>query len=161
VKGFPTGSLIHHRSLLFEDISKAAEDDTSKAESADKDTEEESQKRTAATKIQAAFRGHHARKSLRVPEASSARTGISEEATSEEATGEQLQKEFPDDNQGKLRDELGLRQLTSPINRSINPCAASDRAPRRSDEDTGDFPGPHVEKGASRHHRRQVGDGHG
>jgi len=97
MKGSPTGSLIYHRSLLFEDISKA-EDDTGKDK--DKDTEEERQKRTAATKIQAAFRGHHARKSLRVPEAS-ARTGISEEATSEEATGEQLQKEFPDDNQGE------------------------------------------------------------
>jgi len=113
----PTGSPIHHWSLLFKDISKAAEDDTGKADKKS-DEEEESQKKVAATKIQAAFRGHHARKSLRIPEASSARTGTLDEAISEEAASGQLQKEFPDDTQG----ELALRSRTSPINALINPA---------------------------------------
>lgn len=45
--------------------------------------------------------------------------------------------------------------VSSPILRS------SRRALRRGDEDTGDFPGPHVEEGASRFRRRQVGDEYG
>ncbi|KAL6266253.1 hypothetical protein P5V15_003114 [Pogonomyrmex californicus] len=83
------------------DISKAAEDSATNAESSDKekenDTEEEKQKEAAATKIQAAFRGHHARKSLRVSETAS-KPKADEEST-EQSTKEQLEEEFPTDDQ--------------------------------------------------------------
>ncbi|EZA58093.1 hypothetical protein DMN91_006279 [Ooceraea biroi] len=91
------------------DISKAAEGDTAKAESSDKenekDEEEEKEKKAAATKIQAAFRGHNVRKSLRVPDQTR-----SEEASSE-PTKEQLQEEFPADNQ-ELCDAAAKIQAT-------------------------------------------------
>lgn len=93
---------------LFEDISKAAEDTARKTESSDKekenDTEKEKEKEeAAATKIQAAFRGHHTRKSLRVSETASERTRT-DEAPSEpekEPTKEQLEEEFSADDKGK------------------------------------------------------------
>lgn len=75
----------------FADISKAAEDADKK------DTENE--KEAAATKIQAAFRGHYARKSLR-PKRTEERTGSEAVSTEEPADG-QLQEEFPSDNQGE------------------------------------------------------------
>ncbi|XP_070164654.1 neuromodulin [Polyergus mexicanus] len=89
------------------DISKAAEDTATKTESSDKEKEngaegEKEKEAAAATKIQAAFRGHHARKSLRVSETASERTRT-DEAPSEpkkEPTKEQLQEEFsPNDKE--------------------------------------------------------------
>ncbi|XP_029661554.1 neuromodulin [Formica exsecta] len=89
------------------DISKATEDTATKTESSDKEKEndaegEKEKEAAAATKIQAAFRGHHARKSLRVSETASERTRT-DEAPSEpekEPTKEQLEEEFsPDDKE--------------------------------------------------------------
>lgn len=83
------------------DISKAAENSATKAESSDEgkenDAEDEKEKEAAATKIQAAFRGHHARKSLRVSDAASKQTPTGEESA--EPTQEQLQEEFRADDQ--------------------------------------------------------------
>lgn len=59
--------------------------------------EKEKDKDTAATKIQAAFRGHHARKSLRAPKTIES-TRANEPSESEK---QQLQAEFPADDQGK------------------------------------------------------------
>ncbi|KYN16790.1 PREDICTED: neuromodulin [Trachymyrmex cornetzi] len=86
------------------DISKAAENSATKAESADEgkenDPDEEKEKEAAATKIQAAFRGHHARKSLRVSETASKETRTDEKSSeSTEPTQEQLQEEFRSDDQ--------------------------------------------------------------
>jgi len=91
--------------LLFEDISKAAENSATKAESADEgkenDADEEKEKEIAATKIPAAFRGHHARKSLRVSETASKETDEKYSESTEQPTQEQLQEEFSTDDQGE------------------------------------------------------------
>ncbi|EFN66052.1 hypothetical protein EAG_14550 [Camponotus floridanus] len=88
------------------DISKAAEDSATKTEeTSDKEKEndgkgEKEKEEAAATKIQAAFRGHHARKSLRVSETASERPKTNE-APSEaekEPTKEELQEEFSSDD---------------------------------------------------------------
>lgn len=98
--------------FAFKDISKAAEDDTAKAECAGKEHEGDKEKTEAATKIQAAFRGHHARKSLRVPESASDQ-GKTEEATSPEPTKEQLEEEFSSDNRGEGRLERKSSRIHS------------------------------------------------
>lgn len=77
------------------DISKAADNSVTKAEGQE-GAEDDKEKAAAATKIQAAFRGHHARKSLRVPETASKETRAGEPS---ESTQEQLQEEFPIDDQ--------------------------------------------------------------
>lgn len=90
--------------LLFEDISKAAENSATKAESDEgKENDADEEKEAAATKIQAAFRGHHARKSLRVSETASKETRTAEKSSesTEEPTQEQLQEEFRADDQGE------------------------------------------------------------
>ncbi|XP_072752644.1 uncharacterized protein Igl isoform X1 [Anoplolepis gracilipes] len=87
------------------DISKAAEDSATKTEPSDKEKEndaegEKEKEAAAATKIQAAFRGHHTRKSLRVSETGSEQTKT-DKAPSEpaqEPTKEQLQEEFSADD---------------------------------------------------------------
>lgn len=87
---------------MFEDISKAAENSATKAESSDEgkeDLEEVKEKEVAATKIQAAFRGHHARKSLRVSESASKETRTDDEPS--EPTLEQLEQEFRSDDKGE------------------------------------------------------------
>lgn len=77
------------------DISKAAEEGAEKGESdKEKDTENEKEKDAAATKIQAAVRGHFTRKSLKPSK--TAQKGI--EALSE-SVKEEIQKEFTIDNQ--------------------------------------------------------------
>ncbi|XP_011875374.1 PREDICTED: uncharacterized protein LOC105566183 [Vollenhovia emeryi] len=79
------------------DISKAAENSATKAEFSNEgkeNAEDDKDKETAATKIQAAFRGHHARKSLRVSE-----TATRTDEESSKSTQEQLQEEFPTDDQ--------------------------------------------------------------
>lgn len=89
------------------DISKAAEDGATKTESSDKEKENDAKggkekEEAAATKIQAAFRGHHARKSLRVSETASERPNTNEAPSeaAKEPTKEQLQEEFsPDDKE--------------------------------------------------------------
>ncbi|XP_072752645.1 uncharacterized protein Igl isoform X2 [Anoplolepis gracilipes] len=88
-----------------QDISKAAEDSATKTEPSDKEKEndaegEKEKEAAAATKIQAAFRGHHTRKSLRVSETGSEQTKT-DKAPSEpaqEPTKEQLQEEFSADD---------------------------------------------------------------
>lgn len=94
--------------LFFEDISKAAEDGATKTESSDKEKENDAKggkekEEAAATKIQAAFRGHHARKSLRVSETASERPNTNEAPSeaAKEPTKEQLQEEFSPDDKGK------------------------------------------------------------
>lgn len=83
--------------FLFVDISKAAEEGAEKGESdKEKDTENEKEKDAAATKIQAAVRGHFTRKSLKPSK--TAQKGI--EALSE-SVKEEIQKEFTIDNQGE------------------------------------------------------------
>ncbi|EFN79851.1 neuromodulin [Harpegnathos saltator] len=78
------------------DISKAAEDASDK----EKDTEDGKEKEAAATKIQAVFRGHCARKSLRQPSKTAEPSEEPEtEETEELSTKEQLQEEFPLDDQ--------------------------------------------------------------
>lgn len=80
------------------DISKAAEDGATKTEDKEKEEDAEGDKEkeeAAATKIQAAFRGHHARKSLRVSERT--RTEAPSESANE-PTKEQLQEEFSSDD---------------------------------------------------------------
>ncbi|KAL0117334.1 hypothetical protein PUN28_010291 [Cardiocondyla obscurior] len=83
------------------DISKAAENNATKAESSDEGKEngedEKQKEEKAATKIQAVFRGHHARKSLRVSEATSKETRTDEEPSAE-STLQQLEEEFPLDD---------------------------------------------------------------
>ncbi|KYQ58630.1 hypothetical protein ALC60_02275 [Trachymyrmex zeteki] len=86
------------------DISKAAENSATKAESDEgKENDADEEKEAAATKIQAAFRGHHARKSLRVSETASKETRTAEKSSesTEEPTQEQLQEEFRADDQGE------------------------------------------------------------
>lgn len=78
---------------MFKDISKVAENSATKAE-------EEKEKEAAATKIQAAFRAHNVRKSLRVSETASKQTRTDEEPE-EQPTQEQLQEEFRADDQGE------------------------------------------------------------
>ncbi|XP_032686869.1 neuromodulin isoform X2 [Odontomachus brunneus] len=74
------------------DISKAAEDGAARADSdKEKDTEDEKEKEAAATKIQAVFRGHCARKSLKQP----SDKGEPDTEETEVSTKEQLVKEFP------------------------------------------------------------------
>ncbi|XP_012538667.1 uncharacterized protein LOC105837979 [Monomorium pharaonis] len=86
------------------DISKAAENSATK-ESSDKGKENEEEEKekevAAATKIQAAFRGHHARKSLRVSETASKQTRSDQEPSeaTDQPTQEQLEEEFRADDQ--------------------------------------------------------------
>ncbi|XP_014488861.1 PREDICTED: neuromodulin [Dinoponera quadriceps] len=77
------------------DISKAAEDGTAKADK-EKGAENEKDQEAAATKIQAVFRGHCARKSLKQP------SKAEEPSEPEETTKEELQKEFPADDKDLL-----------------------------------------------------------
>lgn len=90
---------------MFEDISKPAEDSATKEESSEKekekeDVEDEKEKEeAAATKIQAVFRGHHARKSLKVSSTVSGQAKT--EAASSEPTEAQLQEEFSPDDKGE------------------------------------------------------------
>lgn len=89
--------------LLFQDISKPTEDSATKEESSEKEKdeveEEKEKEEAAATKIQAVFRGHHARKSLKVPGAASEQTKTDEAPS--EPTVAQLQEEFPLDDKGE------------------------------------------------------------
>ncbi|XP_071626829.1 uncharacterized protein Igl isoform X2 [Temnothorax longispinosus] len=79
------------------DISKAAENSAEASNEGNENAEEDKEKEAAATKIQAVFRGHHARKSLRVSETASKETKTDEEPS--EPTQEQLQEEFRADDQ--------------------------------------------------------------
>lgn len=71
----------------------------------DKTVDEEEEKTTnreeeeAATRIQAAFRGHHARKSMKDTETSTKQT---ESKSDSEPTKEQLLKEFREDDKGEF-----------------------------------------------------------
>lgn len=60
-----------------------------------KEEEEKTEREKAATRIQAAFRGHHARKSMKDIESSTKQTGTK---SSSEPTKEQLQQEFRADD---------------------------------------------------------------
>lgn len=63
-----------------------------------KEEEEKTEREKAATRIQAAFRGHHARKSMKDIESSTKQTGTK---SSSEPTKEQLQQEFRADDKGE------------------------------------------------------------
>ncbi|XP_011159785.2 neuromodulin [Solenopsis invicta] len=82
------------------DISKAAENSATTAEGKENDEDKEKEE-AAATKIQAAFRGHHARKSLRVSDSASKQTRTDGEPSEPtEPSQEQLEEEFsPDDKE--------------------------------------------------------------
>jgi hypothetical protein len=87
---------------LFEDISKPTEDSATKEESSDKEKEKDvenvkEKEEAAATKIQAVFRGHHARKSLKEKSETASEQTKTDEAPSET----QLQEEFPLDDKGE------------------------------------------------------------
>lgn len=74
------------------------DEDSKKLEEKVEEKEEddsEKHKAEAATRIQAAFRGHHARKSMKETEASKQQTGTNSES---EPTKEQLQQEFRADD---------------------------------------------------------------
>ncbi|XP_029052262.1 IQ calmodulin-binding domain containing protein igloo isoform X2 [Osmia lignaria lignaria] len=93
------------------DIPKASEGSSAKVESQEasqgkteeKDSKEdkkeekvaEKEREEAATRIQAAFRGHHARKSMKETESSTKQTGTKSDS---EPTEEQLQQEFRADD---------------------------------------------------------------
>lgn len=67
----------------------------------EKKTEEkgvEKEREEAATRIQAAFRGHHARKSMKETESSTKQTGTK---SNSEPTKEELQQEFRADDKGE------------------------------------------------------------
>ena len=79
-----------------EEASSPSSGKQNETEGSDKDKEEE-----AATRIQAVFRGHHARKSMKETEASSQK-GTKSAAEDSEPTQEQLQEEFRADDKGKF-----------------------------------------------------------
>ncbi|KAK2589354.1 hypothetical protein KPH14_007896 [Odynerus spinipes] len=71
------------------------DEDSKKLEEEKEEDDSEQHKVEAATRIQAAFRGHHARKSMKETEASKQQTGTNSES---EPTKEQLQEEFRADD---------------------------------------------------------------
>lgn len=71
------------------------DEDCKKVEEEKEEEDSEKHKIEAATRIQAAFRGHHARKSMKETEASKQQTGTNSES---EPTKEQLQQEFRADD---------------------------------------------------------------
>lgn len=94
------------RSFVDLDIPKTTESgttDVSSKESRQTEQKEEDKatdkEEVAATRIQAAFRGHHARKSMKDTENS---TKQSESKSDSEPTLEQLQEEFRSDDKGKF-----------------------------------------------------------
>lgn len=120
--------------LLNIDIPNSADSDAVKSEKNNESIEETEKKETeernkeeveeesqevqykeveAATKIQAVFRGHHARKSMKDTEASSKGTNTEEDR---EPTREELQEEFRADDVGKLNSLL-IEYLIYLVNR--------------------------------------------
>ncbi|XP_031369821.1 neuromodulin isoform X2 [Apis dorsata] len=75
------------------DSKERKEEESKGGEKKEEDTEKEREK--AATRIQAAFRGHHARKSMKDIESSTKQTGTK---SNSEPTKEQLQQEFRADD---------------------------------------------------------------
>lgn len=78
------------------DSKERKEEESKGGEKKEEDTEKEREK--AATRIQAAFRGHHARKSMKDIESSTKQTGTK---SNSEPTKEQLQQEFRADDKGE------------------------------------------------------------
>lgn len=78
------------------DSKEKKEAESKGGEKKEEDTEKEREK--AATRIQAAFRGHHARKSMKDIESSTKQTGTK---SNSEPTKEQLQQEFRADDKGE------------------------------------------------------------
>ncbi|XP_003701713.1 IQ calmodulin-binding domain containing protein igloo [Megachile rotundata] len=74
---------------------KSEESKDSKQEQKNEDKVAEKTREEAATRIQAAFRGHHARKSMKETESSTKQTGTK---SNSEPTKEQLQQEFRSDD---------------------------------------------------------------
>lgn len=74
---------------------KSEESKDSKQEQKNEDNVAEKTREEAATRIQAAFRGHHARKSMKETESSTKQTGTK---SNSEPTKEQLQQEFRSDD---------------------------------------------------------------
>ncbi|XP_046434757.1 cilia- and flagella-associated protein 91 isoform X1 [Neodiprion fabricii] len=93
------------------DETAAAEEASSKSAEANKEAasqgENEKDKDEAATRIQAAFRGHHARKSMKEPESGTRQPQSQNDA---EPTQEQLLEEFRADDKG-VRNELNFPEL--------------------------------------------------
>ncbi|KAI4498666.1 hypothetical protein M0802_006133, partial [Mischocyttarus mexicanus] len=85
-----------------EEVSKEGKSEDKKEEDREKLEEKEEEdvsdknKAEAATRIQAAFRGHHTRKSMKETDTSKQQTGTNE--TESEPTQEQLQQEFRSDD---------------------------------------------------------------
>lgn len=75
---------------------KKEEEDREKLEEKEEEDLSDKHKIEAATRIQAAFRGHHARKSMKETDTSKQQTGTNE--TESEPTKEQLQQEFRSDD---------------------------------------------------------------
>lgn len=75
--------------------SKSSSASGKQQEAKDEGKDAEKEREEAATRIQAAFRGHHARKSMKETESSTKQTGTK---SSSEPTKEQLQQEFRADD---------------------------------------------------------------
>ncbi|KAF3424877.1 hypothetical protein E2986_01084 [Frieseomelitta varia] len=75
--------------------SKNSSDSGKQQEAKEEGKDAEKEREEAATRIQAAFRGHHARKSMKETESSTKQTGTK---SNSEPTKEQLQQEFRADD---------------------------------------------------------------
>ncbi|KAK1135677.1 hypothetical protein K0M31_000262 [Melipona bicolor] len=78
--------------------SKSSSASGKQQEAKDEGKDEEKEREEAATRIQAAFRGHHARKSMKETESSTKQTGTK---SNSDPTKEQLQQEFRADDKGE------------------------------------------------------------
>lgn len=81
------------------------EDKTVDEEDEDEEKTTSKEEEEAATRIQAAFRGHHARKSMKDTETSTKQT---ESKSDSEPTKEQLLQEFREDDKGELFSSLSV-----------------------------------------------------
>ncbi|CAD1479759.1 unnamed protein product, partial [Heterotrigona itama] len=72
--------------------------ESGKQEAKEEGKDGDKEREEAATRIQAAFRGHHARKSMKETESSTKQTGTK---SNSEPTKEQLQQEFRADDKGE------------------------------------------------------------
>lgn len=104
---------------------KKQEESSEPKEEDEEEAKDEKDREEAATRIQAAFRGHHARKSMKETESSTKQTGTK---SNSEPTKEQLQEEFRADDkelceaatkiQATFRDHMSRKEQAASLAKS-------------------------------------------